>query len=288
MKETFARYIEKLAYQSMIYEVSASPKPGLVDQIDSGAHTDMDYQLFLTSAEALRETFYLCTLAGLNFTSTDYPKLLNELRLIGIKGERTMFEATRGVNTHKGLIFSLGIISAAAGSLYKENGELIGQHLISNRIKDMTKDLTKNDFKELNEKHKLTYGEVLYKKYGITGIRGEAESGYQTVRRNSLPYFEHLLNKNTSLNDALVNCLFQLMMTTEDINILGRHNIVELQMVKDKAKKILEQNGMLSLKGRALINDANTEFIQRNISPGGSADLLAVTVMFYMLEKGEL
>lgn len=288
MNEAFARYIEKLAYQSMIYEVSASPKPGLVDQRDSGAHQDMDYHLFLTSAKALRETFYRCTRAGLDFTSTDYPELLSRLRPIGINGEKTMFEATQGVNTHKGLIFSLGIISAAAGSLFAENGELINRHLISERVIGMTKDLTENDFKLLDVKNKLTYGELQYKKYGVKGIRGEAESGYESVLKHSLPYLEYLLNDKMPINDALVNCLILLMTEIEDINILGRHDDVTLQRVKDRANEILKLKGMESSKGRALIKETNVEFIQKNISPGGSADLLAVTIMFYMLEKGEL
>jgi len=288
MKEKFANYIEKLAYKSLVYEVSASPKPGLVDKLDNGAHKDMDYEMFLKSADAIRETFYSCAIAGAEFNSKEYPDLLKKLRGIGINGENAMFNATKGVNTHKGLIFSLGIISAAAGTLYNSSEHKISAKEISNRVKEISAKLISDDFKNIKSKKTLTYGEQTYKKYGIKGIRGEVESGFKSVTENSLPYFEELMKKNYSINDSLVNCLLKLMTDTEDGNIMGRHNYIVLKSVKRQAQKAMKHNGILTNDGLRFIQEMNQDFIEKNISPGGSADLLAITVMLYMIENGEL
>lgn len=288
MKEKFADYIEQLAYKSLLYEVSASPKPGLVDQLDNGAHQDMDFKMFVKSANAIKKTFYDCALAGANFESSEYPVLLRELRAIGIRGEKEMFAATKGVNTHKGLIFSLGIISAAAGTLYESGRMKINAIDISNRVKEISSKLIRDDFKDIHSKSHLTYGERLYKEYGIKGIRGEVESGFKSVLENSLPYFEERMRKKESLNDALVNCLLILMTSTQDGNVMGRHNDSVLEFVKNQAQKALQYNGISTAVGRKFVNEMNRDFIKKRISPGGSADLLAITIMLYMLESGEL
>jgi triphosphoribosyl-dephospho-CoA synthase len=288
MKEKFADYIERLAYKSLLYEVSASPKPGLVDQLDNGAHQDMDFKMFVKSANAIKKTFYDCAIAGANFDSNDYPVLLHQLRVIGIHGEEEMFAATKGVNTHKGLIFSLGIISAAAGTLYKAGEMKISSKEISKRVKEISSKLIRDDFKDIHSKSHLTYGERLYKEYGIKGIRGEVESGFESVMDNSLPYFEERMRKNESLNDALVNCLLILMTSTQDGNVMGRHNDAVLEFVKIQAQKAMQYNGISTAVGRKFVTEMNRDFIKKRISPGGSADLLAITIMLYMLESGEL
>lgn len=117
---SFCEYISQIAVKSMLLEVSATPKPGLVDRNNSGAHKDMDFNTFIESSVSQVYTFYNCTLEGLKFEGEDNKELLKAIRPAGIEGESKMFNATRGINTHKGLIFSLGIIAAAAGLQYKK------------------------------------------------------------------------------------------------------------------------------------------------------------------------
>lgn len=109
--------LEKTALLSLLLEVSSSPKPGLVDRFNCGAHRDMDFFTFMESSAALSGYFVKCALLGTEFQG-DHPKeLFRRLRPVGIAAERTMFQATGGVNTHKGLVFSLGILCAAAAHL---------------------------------------------------------------------------------------------------------------------------------------------------------------------------
>ena len=284
----FSIYVSKIATKSLLYEVTAGPKPGLVDRFNSGAHKDMDIFTFLDSSVSLIDYFYECTMAGIEFEEDNYKLLLQKIRPIGIAAEKSMFEATRGVNTHKGLIFSLGIICSAAGCLYNINGE-INQSFIAvcNMVKEIAKDITK-ELDEVKNKENLTYGEKLYLKYGVKGIRGEVESGFETVRQYSMPIIKDLLSKERHINDVLVHVLLKLMAYSEDSNILGRHDMETLDFVKEKARAALEHGGYLTSYGKIFVEEMDKYFIQKNISPGGSADLLAVTLMLYMLENGQL
>ncbi len=286
----FSEYVGEMALKSMLYEVSATPKPGLVDRSNSGAHKDMDFFTFIDSSSALGQAFYKCALKGSQFNGNNYQELLSDIRPIGIEGEKKMFTATNGINTHKGLVFSLGIISAAAGSIYKKSkNKDIPSTLLCNRVREMTKDISKKEFKIVYEKDKLTYGEKLYLKYGVRGIRGEVESGFSTVNNFSLPIFKKLMNEgNYHINNILVQTLLYLMKETEDSNILGRHDIDILNYVKNEANKAMLLGGIFTKEGKKYIEKMDKDFIQKNISPGGSADLLAVTIMLYLLENPKM
>ena len=286
--QEFCIYISKLATKALLYEVSISPKPGLVDRYNSGAHNDMDFFTFIDSSVALIDYFHKCTEVGIEFKGDDATLLLKNIRPIGIYAEDNMFEATRGINTHKGLVFSLGIISAVAGMHFKEfNNTNISSKEISDKVRMVAKDLSL----ELNDakyKEAPTYGERLYLKYGVKGIRGEVESGFETVMKYSLPVLKELSNKDTNINDKLIQVLLYLMANTEDSNILGRHNLEILKFVKDKSRIAISHGGYLTPYGKLYVEEMDKYFIEKNISPGGSADLLAITIMLYILENGEI
>lgn len=287
MKDEFCQYISQLAVKAMLYEVAATPKPGLVDRNNSGAHLDMDYYTFMASSAALGSTFYKCTYAGLNFHEKDYSLLLDILRPIGVEGEKRMFDATGGVNTHKGLIFSLGIISAAAGTIFSKTADVVIPHEeVCIRASEIAKGISSRELKEADNKEKPTYGERLFRKYGTKGIRGEAEAGFVTVREYSFPVMDRLIKENKgSINDILVQVLLHLISVTEDTNVLGRHDFDTLDYVRKTALEALKLNGMFEPEGIRKIIEMDEEFIRRNISPGGSADLLAITLMLYFMEN---
>lgn len=280
-------YIMELAEKAIIYEVSATPKPGLVDRNNSGAHSDMDYYTFLDSSIALMDYFYNCALTGLTFDEPRYYRLLEKIRPIGIEAERSMYEATNGVNTHKGIIFSLGIIAAAAGLHYKNEGsQYIPAAEISQLVRMMCQGITE-ELKDTDHKGTLTYGEKIFKRYGVKGIRGEVESGFQTVLRHSLPMLKELLKEERSINDILVHVLLALIANTKDSNILGRHNMEMLEYAQERARTALSLGGYFTPEGREFVQEMDRDFIEKNISPGGAADLTAVTLFLYFLEYGD-
>ncbi len=287
--------ISKNAITSMLYEVSASPKPGLVDRYNSGAHTDMDFFSFMASSATLYPYFLRCAEEGEKFKEEDLKGLFQNLRLPGIKAEREMYKATKGANTHKGLIFSLGIVCAAAAYNFRNNGtdnvagnpvraEEIKRDSIFVTISSMTKGLCERELEHMNPEKTLTNGEKIYMQYGVKGIRGEVEMGFPTVRDCSIPIYEKLVSEEkVSLNDALVQTLLGIMEINDDTNILSRHDMDTLDYVKRYSGDTLRKGGMLTPEGRRAVEEMDRDFISRNISPGGSADLLAVTIMLHLL-----
>lgn len=284
----FSNYISNLIIKSMLYEVSTTPKPGLVDRSNSGAHKDMDFFTFINSSVVLYDYFYNCVKTGLEFKKEDFRELLINIRPLGIKAEETMFLATNNINTHKGLVFSFGIIAAAVGSLYREKkGIYFSATEVSERTKLISRGITL-EITDSNKNQNKTYGEKLYNKYSTTCIRGEVESGFKTVIENSLPILGNLIeDKRYHINDICVQVLLNLIVHTVDCNILGRHNKKTLKYAQGCAKNILKDGGYLSVIGRKDIIDMDNDFIEKNISPGGAADLLAITLMLYFLENGD-
>ncbi|MED4224997.1 triphosphoribosyl-dephospho-CoA synthase CitG [Neobacillus cucumis] len=287
MTERWIQTISQKALLSLLYEVSASPKPGLVDRFNQGAHKDMDFFTFMASSAALSNYFNDCVAKGLKYAGQNPQELFQALRSLGMDAEKSMFEATDNVNTHKGLVFSLGIICAAASCCMTENEtKMVTTDTICKKVSFMTQGLCLRELTYMNKLEGLTYGEKLYQKYGLRGIRGEVESGFPTVRKYSLPELKKLKSMKTlHLNDILVQVLLHLMAVNEDTNIVARHDLETLEFVHHKAIKVLDLGGIMTPKGLQMTHEMDREFIDRNISPGGSADLLAVTVMFDLLSQ---
>ena len=172
--------ISRCALNAMLFEVSATPKPGLVDRNNSGAHKDMDFYTFLSSASAIAPYLYIFSELGYKYKPKDPKELFTAAREIGKDAEKDMFNATGNVNTHKGLIFSLGLLCVASGALMA-----LGQNLTAESICHfaslMVKDIFTEDFKSLNINKTPTHGEILYLERGIKGIRGEAVGGFKSA-----------------------------------------------------------------------------------------------------------
>ncbi|MBB6480204.1 triphosphoribosyl-dephospho-CoA synthase CitG [Spirochaeta isovalerica] len=274
--------IASLAVEAMLHEAAAGPKPGLVDRYNNGAHKDMDLFTFCSSAAVLHPYFSSMTETGFHFTGSDLLNLLRQIRPIGIEAEKAMFEATSGINTHKGLIFSLGILCASAGYLLKN--ETPGKNITGDDLcgiaSQMCRGIVERELAVSNRKQ--THGEKLFQDSGTTGIRGEAEAGFPSVTGSALPALRRSAGE---WNNRLVDILLLLMTEVEDSNVLHRGGTESLKRVKEQAGEALEAGGSGNLKGREILHRMDRDFAERNISPGGCADLLAVTIFLYKLEN---
>jgi len=257
-----------------------------VDRWNTGAHNDMDFFTFMASSSALYKGLYDCVSEGYSFTGDDETKLLSKIREPGIHCEKSMFQATSGVNTHKGIIFSMGILCAAVGKLYKQNGlNYMMAEMILNEVKNICKGLTERDLKGVAKKEKLTHGESIYKKYGYKGIRGEVESGFNTVLTNAVPVLRMWKeNKNFSLNNLFLQILLKLMSESQDTNVIIRGGVENYSYIKAISKEFIKSGGMNQPDAVVKLNNMNLEFVKRNISPGGTADLLAVAIFLGIME----
>jgi holo-ACP synthase/triphosphoribosyl-dephospho-CoA synthase len=259
--------------RAMMSEAAITPKPGLVDRANSGSHKDMDFFTFIDSASALLPWFKECALSGFD-SGTSPKKLFENLRLPGRMAEVTMKKASGGVNTHKGYIFCLGLLSAAYGRLYRVTEKPNIAELVA-FIKDMTVSLDK-DFSR-PRKDEVSHGEAVYAQTGIQGIRGEAARGFPSVVEHALPLFRRLLNEGHNINDTGTAVLLKLLAHAEDTNIIHRGGAEALHAIQDELKSFFAANpDMESIREKTA--DLDRQFISKNLSPGGAADLLGVTL----------
>ena len=280
-----AEYIGEAARLALIAEVDTTPKPGLVDRQDSGAHHDMDHHTFLASANAIAP--YLVQMAGAGYTWGGAPdKLFAYIRPMGLLAEQAMYRATKGVNTHKGLIFSLGVLCACAGQHHCRQGGFHSMEILKLASK-MTSQTLEQEFKLIRSREPKTHGERLYCQYGIRGIRGEAIEGFPSVRDCALPVMASLNKEITDQNMLFLQTLLHLMAHVEDTNVIFRTDFETAAMVRREAERILKLGGCLTPLGMAEIRSLNKQFIKQNISPGGCADLLAVTIFLWMLDSNK-
>ena len=268
--------------QAILLEVSTHPKPGLVTRLSNGAHKDMSIFTFMMSSAVLSKAFNDLQDIGQAHRGT-LVELFCKLRSYGVGAEAELLRVTKGVNTQRGILFAGGIVSAVSG--YAMNMGLSRDALLP-LIKEMAAGLVARELKNLDHAA-MTAGEKLYYKYGITGIRGEVENGFPSVVNYGLPALEDAFDKGATINDALVHALISLMTVVEDSNVIWRTDYDTLLEVQRIAKNILSHGSVFTEKGRMAIAETERYFLQRRISPGGSADLLSVTITLYLLEHKE-
>ncbi|MGX6599032.1 triphosphoribosyl-dephospho-CoA synthase CitG [Klebsiella quasivariicola] len=269
-------YFTQLVLRAMQTEVNLTPKPGLVDSRNSGAHCDMDLQDFHRSAKAISVYVPEFILCGFSTAKKDTRLILSELRIPGKKCEQAMYKATSGVNTHKGALFSLGLFCAAIGRHYALNQSLTPRAL-SHTVASICQGIVNRELNGLSEHYNLTAGQLLFVKYGLTGARGEAENGYPLVINIALPYFRQQIKSGLSQDYSLLNTLLLIMSYNNDTNIVSRGGLSSLQWIKDCAEGLLQNGGVRSASDLPGIYQLDDLCISRNLSPGGGADLLMLT-----------
>ncbi|WP_122641189.1 triphosphoribosyl-dephospho-CoA synthase CitG [Romboutsia sp. Marseille-P6047] len=275
-RETLAYRISQIAVKAMISEVSTFPSFGLVSPISQGAHEDMNYYTFLDSAFAIAPFFKEMYNIGYSYHEPKY--IFDAIREIGILCEHKMFEATNNINTHKGMIFLMGITIASLAKGTYNNRKFED---IQSIIKSMVNDIL-DDFKDIENKSELTHGEKLYIKYGFTGVRGQVKDGLSVLFNNIIDKY---YDSDLSENDLYTQILIELLAIVEDSTIVYRHDINTLKQVQNDAKELLKIGGVYTSNGKIRILELENEYINKNISPGGCADLLAVTIFLITIKR---
>ena len=282
-RKTLEERIREAAFKALLYEAAVSPKPGLVDRFHNGAHGDMDFFSFINSTAAIVPFFADCATAGFDYREKADDDdgglaLFESLRQGGRIAEERMREASGGANTHRGMIFSLGVISAAYGFLFYDHERPPPDALFS-LCQSMTRNL-EADF--VGTRPALSHGEAIYRSQGIAGIRGEVARGFPSVRDYSLPQLVRMREGGASFNDAGIVILLGLLARIDDTNIIHRSDVQTLRAVQDDLLEFLNSNPD-PLAAMEKARQLDHEFIEKNISPGGSADLLGLTFFLHLL-----
>jgi len=255
-------------------EVTLAPKPGLVDIRSRGAHHDLDWELMCASALALQPTFTELARAGLEMQSM--PALRERIGAIGRDGEARMLDATRGVNTHRGAIWALGLlVTAAAG----EPADLT-PHRIAARAGSIARFPDRHAPALTGNK-----GEQACLDYNVGGARGQAQAGFPHVVEAALPELSRSRLRGDSETAARLNALLAVMASLDDTCVLARGGRSALAEMQDGARRVLEHDGAASLAGRRHLKMLDLRLVELHVSPGGAADLLAAALFLNRLQS---
>ena len=259
-------HIAALAVRSLKEEVNLTPKPGLVDGRGSGAHTDLTLELMHRSADSLFSCFQEMALAAYHHESL--PALRERLGAIGREGEIVMFAVTEGVNTHKGAIWCLGLLTAG----FVLCGERVTPRVIAQRAAGLAL---------LPDRHApalATNGSRVKARYGADGARGEAQRGFPSVIGSSLPMLWRRRREGAPEVNARLDALMALLCVVEDTCVLHRGGPDALATAQRGAAEVLALGGTATAPGRKALGRLDLALRAVNASPGGCGDLLAATL----------
>ena len=264
--------IAQAAHRALIDELETYPKPGLVSPVDAGSHRDMDAGTLRRSAGAIRPFFVLLAAAG----ARNAP--LAELRAIGLRAEAAMMAATGGVNAHRGAIFSLGLLCAAEGAT--------GGRLPSAEARALAVAARWGAAIAARPPSPETHGGRAVRRYRVGGASGEAAAGFPTLRVLALPALRE--GRRLAPGDgeaARVQAFFALLAALDDTNLLHRGGAEGLAEARAMAAGFLARGGVAAPDWRAEGVRIHRAFVARRLSPGGAADLLAMTLFVDAWER---
>ena len=283
-----ARLIAKLAVRSLYAELVLYPKPGLVSLRDNGSHTDMNAMTFLRSLFSLRHYFRHMVLAGV--CDADF----QVLKQSGIDAEKRMLRATNGINTHRGAIFCIGMLCAAVGRclaqdlpLSSHNVRLVLINVWGDALHTHSSVLLDAADRRASDKG-ISHGLQVAQHYAVSGAREEAALGFPSVFELALPRLLLSLAQGRSQTEAKIDSLFALMAQMHDTNLYYRGGIAAAEFSQQAAAQFLTAGGTAQDDWLAQAETCHQQFVERRLSPGGAADLLAATWFIYQLQDTSL
>lgn len=264
-----ADVLADFAVEALLEEVRLTPKPGLVDCHGNGSHHDLTLYLMELSATTLRSTFHEMAMAVKGRKPSQ--EVREALAAIGREGEQRMLAATNGVNTHKGAIWSIGLLTGAAGMLLStvSDSELTAENILT----------TASAIAQFQDRYMpvvRTNGDRVRNRYAVRSAREEAVMGFPSLQHFALPALERYRDEPETIRR--INVLLSLMAVTDDTCILNRSDMQVLRNVQQKAAKILDNGGFgheNNWQDYMILDDYITD---NWVSPGGSADLLAAAL----------
>nr|WP_051396591.1 triphosphoribosyl-dephospho-CoA synthase MdcB [Bradyrhizobium elkanii] len=260
-----AAAIAASAVGCLLLEVETWPKPGLVSHIDRGSHEDMDAETLRVSAKTIGPYFAALAEAGAGGWT------MERLRIIGLEAEAAMFAATSGINTHRGAIFGLGLLCAAAGA--RSSGQVDPVLSLGATVTRLWGGSILGGPVLLH-----SHGMKARRRFGAGGARVEAAKGFPSVYHVGLPSLHRGALVAADAEAARVETCFALIAAVEDTNLLHRGGLDGLLFARRVARQFLGRGGVGAPDWQERARAIHESFVVRRLSPGGSADLLAMTL----------
>ena len=253
--------VGRAAVAALYDELALAPKPGLVSFVDSGSHSDMDATTFMRSLFALRGYFARSAMAG----AARAPFI--ELEALGIQAEARMLAATRGVNTHRGAVFTLGLLSAAAGRCTG--------CVSPTRLRDSLRTSWGDALDARRRRAAASNGRRATEAHGLRGAGDEAALGFPVVFEHAVPAFARARQQGLDDRHARLQALFEIIAVLDDTNLAHRGGLVGLRFAQAQARAFLRAGGAARPDALAHAQAIHQAFVARRLSPGGAADVLA-------------
>jgi triphosphoribosyl-dephospho-CoA synthase len=253
--------VGRAAVAALYDELALAPKPGLVSFVDSGSHSDMDATTFMRSLFALRGFFVRIAVAGATRAA------FVELETLGIQAEARMLAATRGVNTHRGAVFALGLLSAAAG-------QCTGC-MSPTRLREALQANWGDALDARRRRAAASNGRRATEAHGLRGAGDEAALGFPVVFEHAMPALAQARQQGLDDRHARLQTLFEIIAVLDDTNLAHRGGLVGLRFAQAQAQAFLHAGGAARPDALAHAQAIHHTFVARRLSPGGAADVLA-------------
>ncbi|SET81874.1 triphosphoribosyl-dephospho-CoA synthase MdcB [Variovorax sp. OV084] len=257
--------IGRAATLALYDELSLAPKPGLVTLIDSGSHGDMDAHTFMRSLFSLRR--YFAQIAEAGFGGADF----HGLERHGIAAEARMLAATGGVNTHRGAIFMLGLLCAAAGAALREHAGALHPELLRDALRRHWGDA----LARRTRRAPVLPGGIAARQHGLRGASEEAALAFPVLFETALPAIRRAIACGLTPSQARLDTLFHIVAVLDDSNLAHRGGLAGLRWAQRAAREFLDRGGIAQPDGLREAQAIADEFVRRRLSPGGAADTLA-------------
>lgn len=266
------------AERALFAEVCTTPKPGLVDRRNNGSHSDMTLATFTDSIHALSPWFPAFYRAG--WFCDEPRRLFQTLRALGIEAQREMYAATGGVNTHKGSVFSFAVLCGALGALQASRRA----PCTLSDLQESCRDIAEHSLADFKAVTPDTAGLRCYQEHALYGARGEAAQGFPNAIECALPALQLWLERGADLNGASVAALLHLIGQIDDTNMIHRGGVLEARRRRSEAAELYDILTVDTIIPTATALDES--YIHANLSPGGCADMLAVSLfLFFVLNE---
>jgi triphosphoribosyl-dephospho-CoA synthase len=267
--------LARIARQALIAEVELTPKPGLVDRRGAGAHSDLSVAIMTRSALAIEPYFHeMALISGRNCPSQP---LRERLAVIGREAEHAMLKATSGSNAHKGAIWILGLLTSAAAM--QDEGEVPASTIAGTAKKIAS-------FEDRATPRLVSHGDLVAKRYGVEGARGEALGGFRHVVEIGLPILHSRRAGSATETVARLDTLLGIMSCLDDTCLLYRGGEEALVTAKAGAAAVESAGGSGTTLGKQRLQRLDHRLLKLGVSPGGSGDLLAATLFLDAVEQG--
>jgi triphosphoribosyl-dephospho-CoA synthase len=258
------RAIGRAAALALHDELALSPKPGLVTLTDTGSHDDMDAQTFMRSLFALRS--YFVRIAELGAQGANFAAL----ERCGIEAEDRMLTATDGINTHRGAVFTLGLLCAGAGALAAE-----GRPPCPSLLRAALMTRWGEALAQRARRPSALPGGITASTLGLRSASAEAALGFPVLFDTTVPMLRRGLAQRLPADVARLDALFATMAVLDDSNLAYRGGLSGLRHAQHAARAFLDEGGAACPQGLERARDVGRDFVARRLSPGGAADMLA-------------